>query len=60
MALEVYKEVLGPPTPNDIDCTIIDTGLVQCHGLTKMEQMGANLLKVEPQPEETDVFYPHA
>ena len=60
MALEVDEERLGPPSPNGLDVTIRDTVLIQCHGNTRMEQMGANILRVEPQPEETDVHHPQA
>ena len=58
MDLEVDKEGLRPPPPNDIDGTIRDTGLVKCHGPTRTEQMGANVVRVEPQLAETDVCRP--
>ena len=60
MALEVDEEGLGPPPPNGLDGTIRDTVLVQCHWPTRMEQMGSNVLRVEPQREETDVRRPYA
>ena len=58
--LEVDEEGLGPPPPNDSDGTIRYTGLVKCHGPTRTEQMGANVVRVEPQPAETDVCHPQA
>ena len=60
MALDADEEGLGPPPPNGLDGTISYTVLVQCHGNTRMEQMGANILRVEPQPEETDFHRPYA
>ena len=60
VALEVDEEGLGPPPPNGLDGTIRDTVLVQFHGPTRMEKRGVNFLRVEPQPEETDVRCPQA
>ena len=56
--MEVYNEGLGLPPPNTTDGTIRDTGLVKCHGPTRTEQMGANVVRVEPQLAETDVCRP--
>ena len=58
MELEAYKEVLGLPPPNDIYGTIRDTGLVNFRGPTRTEQMGANVVRVEPQLAETYVLHP--
>ena len=44
--MEVDDEVLRPPPPNDFDGTIRDTGLVQCHGPTRTDQMGYNLVRL--------------
>ena len=60
MTLKVYEEGLGPPSPNDLDVNIIDTSLVQYHGPTRTERMGDNFVRVEPQPEETDIRRPQA
>ena len=58
MDLEADEEGLGLPFTNDLDGNIRDTGLVKCHGHTRTEQMGANVVRVEPQLAETYVLHP--
>ena len=54
LPLELYQEGVGPPLSNDLDGAVRYMGLVEGHGASRVQGVGADLMSVESQALEAN------